>query len=1063
MTRNKKRFAALLAGALFAASLLPSAAPAAQAAGSLGGKSFGEPVSVGVPITRVSINDAVIGMEDGKETAYTTVTSDNAIFNVIDIRSNTLLRSFELTGMHTTWRHTIDPNGTVYVAGISSANTPVLWSYSPIAKQVTNHGNPAPGEKSLWAMTTDEQGNVYGGTFQSGRVFKFDPKAGTFRDYGSMVPGQEYVRSMAYYEGHIYAGIGSVGSVVKLNVETGEKTVISDPVPGILGVAPADVPFAYDMAAVDGYLLVRFAGSLNTLLFYDLENEVWLDKKVGTVISGETGIGVFGFNELESRNGKLYVIGNRKLVEIDMTTFEARSTGISFGSSLRGAEWISFPDDPQLPGESLVTMTSDGKTVVMNAATGVRKDRPSVVAGAPNPLHQLEPGPDGKLYMSGYPGGIGAVYDPVTGGKTNFTLGQAEGMVALGDYMYYGIYPGGVIYRSKLGAATPVAEQVFTIGYEQDRPYMMTTGGGKLIVGTIPYYGKLGGALIIYDPATGEKKVYPNVIQNQSITGLVYKDGLIYGGSNIYGGLGITPTETEAKMFVWDVAAEKKLTEFTLDIPDLDKPPMITGLTIGPDGLVWGNADGIIFKMDPVTYEIIEYKNIYPDVKNYGFWRPYHPRWGQDGLLYVDLADRMTVVDPDTMDFVQLTPNGQEINFMAIAADASGMEQIYFTAGAHLMKIPVTAGGPTDPPPERSIPVANGGFEEAGSGGAIPGWTNPYPTGLVFSVTNEKSLSGANSLKVTDPSRELSGGLLSDPIPAKSGKTYTANVKINMTEGDPDDAALMLYFYDAAGKELGYEFSPLGSDVPNRWHTVEVTGVAPAGTASLRIMAYSSRWNLITAYYDDVALRSPDDLGDETGDPGTLRPALSGSFGAKTEPVAVDIVAEQTDGLYAVKAVLEYDPALFAPESVSEGPALANGGGYMTWKDEDGKVTIVATKLGDGEIGDGDVVASLRFKPTGAVGSAAFKLLGESELARSDAERTGTVYALGDDVVAAYDVVERLEDVNGDGEVGMDDLVAVAKKIGSSAEAELRPLDVNRDGAIDIADLALVASAVMNE
>ncbi|WP_309120251.1 dockerin type I domain-containing protein [Paenibacillus sp.] len=1059
MTRNKIRFAAaFVAGALLATSLLPSAAPAAQAAGSLGGKRFGEPVSVSVPITRVSINDAVFGMEDGKETAYTTVTSENAIFNVIDVRSNTLLRAIELTGMHTTWRHAIAPDGTVYIAGTTSGNTPVLWSYSPVTKQATNHGDPAPGEKSLWAMTTDERGNVYGGTFQSGKVFKFDPVAKTFRDYGSMVAGQEYVRSMAYYEGHVYAGIGTTGAVVKLNVDTGEKTVISDPVAGILGVAPADVPFAYDMAEVDGYLLVRFAGNVNELLIYDLANETWLPHRIGRQLGGA----VFGWNELESRDGKLYLIVNRQLAEIDLTTFQARSTGISFGSSLRGAEWIAFPDDPQLPGESIVTMTSDGKTVVMNPATGVRKERPSVVAGAPNPLHQLEPGPDGKLYMSGYPGGLGAVYDPVTDSKVNFSIGQAEGIVALGDYMYYGVYPGGLMYRSKIGPGAPVAQQLFTIGSDQDRPYMMTTGAGKLMIGTIPTYGKLGGALTIYDPATGEKKVYANVIHNQSITGLVYRDGLIYGGSNIYGGLGVTPTETEAKLFVWDVAAEKKVAEFTLDIPELDKPPMITGLTIGPDGMVWGNADGVVFKMDPSTYEIVDYKNIYPDVKNYGFWRPYHPRWGEDGLLYVDLADRMTVVDPETMDFVQLTPNGQEINFMAIAADASGIEQIYYTAGAHLMKIPVAndGGGPTDPV-ERDIPVTNGGFETTG-GGTIPGWTNPYPNGLAFGVTDEKSRSGARSAKIADASREASGGLLSDPIAVKSGKTYTASVNINMTEGDPDDAALMLYFYDAAGKELGYAFSLLGSDVPNQWHNVEVTGVAPAEAAQARIMLYSSRWNVITAYYDDVTLRSPDDLGDADGAPGKLALALNDSAGTKTRPVTLDVVAEETDRLYAAKLSLAFDPASFTLESVVEGEALANGGGYLTWKQDGGKATVVATKVGDGEIGDGDVVASLTFRPTGKTGASSFALLGgESTLARDDAETTGALFALGSDVVAAYEVVERLEDVTGDGKVAMDDLVAVARRIGAPA-AEHRSLDVNRDGVIDIADLALVAAALLD-
>ncbi|NOU90562.1 hypothetical protein GC102_33220 [Paenibacillus sp. LMG 31460] len=819
-------------------------------AASWNGKSFGNPVDLGVPTYNISINDAVFGKEDGREVLYTTVSSSNAVFNIVDVRDNRLVRSFNLTGVAQSWRHAIAPDGTVYIAGITLSNHGELWSYSPVTKTVQNLGEPIPGEKSLWSMTTDDLGNVYGGTFQSGKVFKYDPVAKTFKDYGSMVTGQEYVRSMAYYKGFIYAGIGSVGQVVKLNVTTGEKTVISQNVPGLLGVTPDKVPFAYDMTVVDGTLLVRFSyDTKNDLLFFDLENQVWLNKKIGSTISGETGIGVFGFNQLTAVDGKLYIIGNRKLVELDMTTFEAKTTPISFGSSLRGAEWIEFTDDPNYPGKSLVTLTSNGKLIIMNVKDGLRKDLPAVVKGAPNPLHNLEQGPDGKLYMSGYPGGLGAQYDPKTGKNVNFTLGQSEGMVGLGDYMYYGVYPGANIYRSAIGTAVPTVEPVFQIGSDQDRPYIMIAADNKLFIGTIPGYGKLGGALTIYDPVTGGKKVYSDIVHNQSITGLAYRNGIIYGSTNVYGGLGVVKTETKAKMFIWDVAQEKKLAEFTLDLPELDQPPMITGLTFGPDGLLWGNVDGIVFKMNPDTYQIVGYKDIYPNVNNYGFWRPYHPHWGKDGLLYVDLADIITVIDPKTMDFVQLSPTGKEISFFTIAEDVNGNENIYYTDAANLMMIPI---GETL---VHHIPVRNGGFEETVQNGSIPGWTNPYlKGGFPMVVTNEFKHSGSHSLKVVDNSRGVSGGLLSDRIAAKPGETYTTSMSVYINSGQPADAALLLYFYDKDDKQLDYKFSPFSDKTPNRWSQVEVTGTAPEGTTHLAIMAYSSKWSLIDAYYDDITL-----------------------------------------------------------------------------------------------------------------------------------------------------------------------------------------------------------------
>ncbi|SDD65277.1 hypothetical protein SAMN02799630_04532 [Paenibacillus sp. UNCCL117] len=879
---------------LLAAALLASAPVSQAAAQSWHGKSFGSPVDLGVPTYSISINDAVFGKEDGREVYYSTVSSNNAVFNVVDVRDNKLLRSFELTGVAQSWRHAIAPDGTVYIAGITSSNRGELWSYSPSTKTVQKLGEPIPGEKSLWSMTVDEEGNIYGGTFQSGKVFRYDPVARTFRDYGTMVPGQEYVRSMAYYKGFLYAGIGSVGQVVKLNVMTGEKTVISQDVPGILGVTPDKVPFAYDMAVVDGTLLVRFSyDTTNELLFYDLEKQQWVNKKVGSVISGETGIGVFGFNQLTSLDGKLYIVGNRKLVKLDMNTFEAQSTSISFGSSLRGAEWIEFTDDPAYPGKSLVTSTSNGKLVIINVKDGRRKDLPAVVKGAPNPLHNLEQGPDGKLYMSGYPGGIGAQYDPKTGTKVNFTLGQSEGMVGLGDYMYYGVYPGAIIYRSKLSDPVPAVEQVFQIGSDQDRPYVMIAADNKLFIGTIPGYGKLGGALTIYDPATGVKKVYTNIVHNQSITGLAYRDGILYGSTNVYGGLGIEKTETKAKMFVWDVAQEKKLAEFTLDLPELDKPPMITGLTFGPDGLLWGNVDGIVFKMNPDTYQIAGYKDIYPSVNNYGFWRPYHPHWSKDGLLYVDLADIITVVDPVTMDFVQLSPTGKEIAFFNLAEDESGNESIYYTDGANLMKIPV----------------------------------------------------------------------------------------------------------------------------------------------------------------------APDDTGSGAGAPAKLQLNMQPS-GSLESPLEVRIVTEQTDRLYGAKAVLQYDPAYFSVKSVESG--FAAGQGFFTWKDDGGKLTVLATHTGSGQFRDGDLLARVVLEPAGKSGRTELTLLKNSELVRSDADQTRAIFNPEAAIARFYELLKyRIEDVNQDGTVDVVDMVTVAKMVGKAPTGELQSLDVNRDGVIDISDLALLAMVIL--
>ncbi|MEF2243594.1 MULTISPECIES: cohesin domain-containing protein [unclassified Paenibacillus] len=649
------------------------------------GRVFGEPVKIDTPITKAGISGAVVGEEEGRPVYYTTVNAELALFQVVDIKTDTLLYSLPMKGVQQAWAHAIAPDGTVYIGGIrtSGQTKGILWSYSPKTHQLEEIGEPISSEKSIWSLTTDDKGNVYGGTFQSGKVFKYDPVAKKFTDYGTMVAGQEYVRSIAYHDGYIYAGIGTVGDVIKLGVTDatkGTKESIGAKVPELLGVTAAQVPFAYDMAVVNDYLLVKFqGGDILTLLFYDLKNKQWLEHKLGkSTENGGTGSGVFSFAQLVTRDNKLYLPANGHLTELDLTTFKATPL-IKYGTSLRGAAWVQFDDLEGYPGMSLVSMKANGDIAVFNVDAKTVYNKLSVLEGAPNPIHNIEVGPDGNLYMSAYPAGLGAVYNPRTGQRKNLVMEQAEGMIAYGKDMYLGIYPGGHVYKIDSTLSTPVATEVFTIGEEQDRPYVMKVMDDKIIIGTIPGYGELGGALTIFDPATGKHEVFRNIVQNQSIVGLAYKDGYIYGSTTIHGGLGITASEKSAKMFVWDVANKRKVTEFSLNIPGLSNPAMISGLTVGPDGNIWGGVSGTLFKLDPVNYEVIDYKTIYPDVSSsYGMWRPYHSYWGKDGLLYMDLADRITVINPKNMDFVRLFKDSMEVKFMTLAEDANGNENIYF-------------------------------------------------------------------------------------------------------------------------------------------------------------------------------------------------------------------------------------------------------------------------------------------------------------------------------------------------------------------------------------------------
>lgn len=486
----------------------------------------------------------------------------------------------------------------------------------------------------------------------------------------------------------------------------------------------------------------------------------------------------------------------------------------------------------------------------------------------PLALHSLGLGPDGNLYMTTYPGGPkGARYNTKTGEVTTYSQGQAEGMVAgNGSDMYFGIYSGASI--QKMNTDTLEVKTLFNLydEYEQDRPYIMKFENEKLLIGTIPYYQKLGGTLTIFDPITGERETHRNVVQDQSIVGLAYKDGKIYGSTTIRGGLDIEPTAKKAKMFVWDVAGKKKITEFELDFPELDMPPMISGLTFDEDGLLWGAVDGILFAMDPDTYEIVKSKNLYPNIKNRGMWRPVHILFGEDGLLYTDIGGKLAVVDPksDDLKHVSLIESGPEVSFIELAYDNEGNQNIYFIDGdSHYLKmIPVIDGGklPVKPIYE-TVPVSfeNAGFEgTVGENNSIPGWSSLFnlTSNVSYGITDEKANTGSNSLKITDRSQNETVFVVSDPIPVTAGVEYTGTVEMYLEDGS---ASFFIRYFDAAGKQVGKDVDGVNiihvRGGHKQWQTVRATVTAPENAVSARLFGGASNFFTTSgAYYDDFKL-----------------------------------------------------------------------------------------------------------------------------------------------------------------------------------------------------------------
>lgn len=648
-------------------------------AGDLRPERFGEVEMLGAPLTNISIQHCVVGSENGEPMAYYTVAGKPAIFHVLSLNENRVVGKYELRHASRAWTHTIAPDGTVYIGGVAlGGKSAHFYRYLPGEKRVEDLGPGVADHSFIWALTAADDGRIYGGTWEGGHVFEYNPETGKNRDLGRVDPTEDYVRSIAWHGGQVYAGTGTRnGRIWRLDPETGEKERIEIPQREEYAEHFDRVGSIYHLA-VAGDHLVAFLSGPRVLLIYDMVNRKWWDRTIpfgGGPVSGV-------YSETED---VFYYPGrdDNQLHGIDMKTRED-TTVMRYRGGFRGGGFVKING---MPGMTLATVFGSGAVGLLNPESRIGKTLKSQAEGQPTYLHSLRKGPGGDLFVSGYMGATGGAYDIKTGKTRSFKIGQSEGIVQFGDELFYGVYPGARIYRQAPLSKDIAPKLIEEVGHRQDRPFAMIASEDKVFIGTIPDYGELGGALMVFTKKPDgelESVVYPKVVEEQSIVGLAYHEpsGLLFGSTSIFGGLGVEPSATAAKMFVWDVAAGKKLEEFSLNLPGVDSPRMIGGLSVGPDGNIWGTVNGHVFVLDPKTRKVVTQKNIYPDVSNYGKWRPVYLEWGQDGLLYLNLVGRLTVVDPQTLNHLQLPAQS---GLLTLGDDGN----IYFANGPELKRIPV--------------------------------------------------------------------------------------------------------------------------------------------------------------------------------------------------------------------------------------------------------------------------------------------------------------------------------------------------------------------------------------
>jgi len=604
----------------------------------LDGLTVGAAVNLGSPYPVSSSTSTFISavtMQGDKHILCVVSGGSPSVLNIIDIENPhavKVLETYDVNGGNV-WANVVDSKGNYYFAGYDAA---ILYRYAPNDPEELRLRQLGSYTGAATALEVDEEDNIYFTNSRNGSIVRYNAGNNTFTNYGrvSNTSGSEHVRSLAYYKGYLYGGQQKTGAAFfRFNLDTRQVEYLTEPATGITSY--------YTMKVVSNYLFVYTQGGGNLMSIYDLETRSW--------IAQESTAGLYPTGDID---GFVYFTNsNQSIRKFNLTTREITSTSISLTNhGLRGFGIANLTAASPYNGKFFVSvLAQSGHIDFINFATNQR-NRVNDVITSGNVVIQNLGFLGNDYYASAYMGGNNrfSKTNINTGARQTHTMGQVEGMTGYKGRMFTGVYPNARVYE--YNPSSNSSTELFGIGQSQDRPFQMKAFDNKLIIGTISGNSELGGALTVYDLSTKEISVHRNIVQDQSVTGVAYKDGKVYGSTTIHGGLGSSPTQTRAKLFIYDVHTKEKIRELTPTFSSASTVTHIGELCFAPDGRLWGVAGGIIFEIDTETLAIkSEIRASSGGVS--GNWRPIYMYFDVYGIMFANPGGTLIAFDPETGQF----------------------------------------------------------------------------------------------------------------------------------------------------------------------------------------------------------------------------------------------------------------------------------------------------------------------------------------------------------------------------------------------------------------------------
>lgn len=246
--------------------------------------------------------------------------------------------------------------------------------------------------------------------------------------------------------------------------------------------------------------------------------------------------------------------------------------------------------------------------------------------------------------------------------------------------------------------------------------------------------------------------------------------------------------------------------------------------------------------------------------------------------------------------------------------------------------------------------VPNGGFEQVGEKGELPGWSFGKESGTpaALAVISAGPHSGERAVKISLNAEGISH-LRSRSFPVEAGRPYLVSFWCGAEGFHPGGVSFncRVYYYSAVGKPLGENLMVFGKRTldtpPKPWQLCEMVVNAPVRATTARVgIMIQFRQQSGSLYLDDVCVRD--------------FMALCGKVPEKLEPK----YTYKKFNTYAPLQVVDDPDAAYFPRAVHVPKGT-------------GPVHLAEGPIGDGSIPPGLYAASFRLKtnapPDGFVGS----------------------------------------------------------------------------------------------